>query len=72
MLKSKIFIREGSSINRLSSGAIMISEVSSLSHEVWDDTMEMRIFVSESFFVSAESSEVGCSLRGFFIEQLED
>jgi len=49
MFKSEILIWEFKSIDRFSSSSVVICEISSLSHEISDDTMEMRIFIAESF-----------------------
>jgi len=72
MLDGEVLIRESAAIDGLSSSTVVIGEISSLSHEVGDDTMEVRVFVSKSLFPCTECSEVGSSFRSFFIEQLED
>lgn len=68
----EILVREGAAIDGLSSSAIVIGKVSSLCHEIVDDAMEVWSFVAETFFVSAECSEVGCSFGCLFIEEFED
>ena len=72
MFDCEILVRESFSIDGLASSAVMIGEISSLGHEARDDAMEMWLFEAKSFLMSAESSEVSCCFRGFFIEQLED
>jgi len=54
----EVLVLELSSIDGLSSSTVSCSEVSSLKHEVFDDSVESASFVSESFFTSAERSEV--------------
>lgn len=72
MLEQEIFIIELCSIDGFASSAVVIGEISSLSHEVIDDPMEVRSLVSEALFMGAESSEVGSSLGHFLIEELKD
>lgn len=72
MLEQEIFIVELRSIDGFASSAVVIGEISSLSHEVIDDPMEVRSLVSETLFMGAESSEVGRSLGHFLIEELKD
>ena len=72
MLDLEVFIRESPSVDGLATGAIVVCEVSSLCHEVVDDTMEMWLFEAEALLVGAKSSEVGGSLGGLFVEELKD
>ena len=68
----EVLVGEGASVYGLTSGAVVVGEVSSLGHEVGDDAVEMGIFVPETFFVGAESSEVGCGFGGLLVEEVED
>jgi hypothetical protein len=45
-------------INGLSACAVMIGKVTTLAHEISDDTVEARSSISETFFAGAESTEV--------------
>jgi len=45
----------------------MVCEVSALDHEVFDDAMEGRAFVSVTFLASCQSAEVFCRLLLFRI-----
>jgi hypothetical protein len=61
MFKSKVFIAKLSSIDGFASSAIVIGEITTLAHEVGDDTMEDTTLVTKTFFTSAESPEIfGC------------
>lgn len=72
MLKKEVFIGKSPSVDGFASSAIMIGKVSSLSHEVGNDPMEVGSFVPETLLMGAKCSEVGCSFRGFFVEELEN
>jgi len=60
LLESFQLIRNRSSIliTLLTSGSVLSGEVTTLAHELWDDTMEGRSLVSVSLLSSAQSSEV--------------
>ena len=65
MLVLEVFISEFLSVDALTSSSILACEVSSLSHEAWDDSMEGRPLEVErpsrpalSFLSCAESTEV--------------
>jgi hypothetical protein len=56
VLKLKVLIGELLSIDRLSTGTITTSEVTSLNHEVVDNTVELRAFVAETLLSGCEST----------------
>lgn len=58
MLQGEVFIFEFIAIDGFAAGAVVVGEVTSLTHEIWNDTMENGSFVSETFFASAQSTEV--------------
>ena len=68
MLELEVLISKLITIDRLTTSAISICEVTSLCHEPWNNSMEMRSLVPEldsfsslSFLSSAQSSEIfGC------------
>jgi len=72
VLQLKVLIRELVSVDGLSTSSIVVGKVSSLAHEVGDDTMEGRSLESESLLTSAESTEVLAGLRHNVIPQLHD
>lgn len=72
VLEKEVLIWEGSSIDGFASSAVVVGEISSLCHEIGDDAVEVRVFVSEAFFMCTEGAEVGCCFRYLFIEELED
>ena len=72
MLDFEVFVFKLVSVDGLSSSAVMVGEVTSLGHEVVDDTMESWSLVSKSFLAGAESSEVGCSFGDDVIIEFED
>jgi len=54
----EILIFELRSINGLSASAIMIGEISSLTHEIRNDSVEGASLVAESLFTGAQGSEI--------------
>ena len=63
MLEAEVFILKLVSIDGLAFGSVVVSEITTLAHESWDDSVEGGSLVSESFLSSTESPEVLSSLR---------
>ena len=57
-LQLEVFVGELGAVDRLSSGTVVVGEVSSLAHEVGDDTVELAVLVPESLLSGAERTEV--------------
>jgi hypothetical protein len=72
VLLIKIFIGEISCVDRFSSGAIVVGEIPSLYHEVWDYSVESTPFKAESLLMSAKFSEVCCGKGSTLIKKIED
>jgi len=68
----EVLILELVSVDGLAASAILLGEVTALTHEAWDDAMEGRVFVSETLFSGAESSEVLAGLGRHVRVQLKD
>jgi len=58
MLQGKVLIFKLVSIDRFSSSAIMVGEITTLAHEVRNDPMENASFISKTFFTSTQSTEI--------------
>lgn len=58
MVNLEVFIVEAASVNALTTSTVTVSEVSSLDHEVRDDTMEDRALITEAGGTSAELLKV--------------
>lgn len=58
VLQLEVLIVKLGAVNGLSSSAVALREVTTLDHEVLDDTVEGRVLVSKSLLTRAESSEV--------------
>lgn len=71
MFDLEVFILELSAVDGLASSAVVVGEISTLSHELVDDAMESGVFVAKSFFSSAESSEVFGGLGNNIAIELE-
>ena len=54
----EVFVSEFFAVDRFSAGSVLSSEIASLAHETWDDSVEWTSFVAETFFSGAQSSEV--------------
>lgn len=63
MLKLEVLIFKLVAIDGLSTSAIVVSEISTLAHELGDDAMESGSLVGHTvLFASAKSSEIlGCA-----------
>ena len=72
MLDLEIFVIEFGTVNGLSSSSVMVGEVTALSHEVVDDSVEMGVLVSESLGMETELSEVIGSLGDDVVKEFED
>ena len=58
VLFDEVFVSEFFAVDRFSAGSVLSSEIASLAHETWDDSVEWTSFVAETFFSGAQSSEV--------------
>lgn len=58
MLKSEVLVFEFVSINGLSSSTVVVGEVTTLAHEVWDDAMECGALVAVTLLAGTQSAEV--------------
>lgn len=58
VLEMEVLILEFVSVDGLSSSSVVVSEVTSLAHEIVDDTVERGSLVSKSLLSCAQSSEV--------------
>ncbi len=62
VLQFKVLIWKLVPVNGFSSSSIVVGEISSLAHEISDDTVEARTLVTESAFTGAQLTEVLGSL----------
>lgn len=58
MLQSEVFIFKLVSIDRFASSAIVVSKITTLAHEVWNDTVENASLVAKTFLSGAQSTEI--------------
>ena len=58
VLESKVLVGKLVSVDRFSTGSVVVGEVSSLAHKSRDDTVERGSSVAESLFSGAKSTEV--------------
>jgi len=79
MFEIEILIIEFRAIDRLSTRAIARSEISSLDHELLDDTVETGAFVGErlpglanTLLSGTESSEILSGFGNYIVVELED
>lgn len=64
VLQHEILISKLLAVDGLASSAIVICEVTSLQHEVGDDTVEGGPLVAETLLPSTQGTEVFACLRG--------
>lgn len=62
VLQLEVFILKLASIDRLASSTITISEITTLDHELLDNTVELGSLVTITLFTSCQSSKVFSSL----------
>ena len=72
VLDLEVLVSELFSVDRLSAGAVVVREVTSLEHELRDDPVEPAALVAEAVLACAELSEVSCGLWDDFVEEVED
>merc|ERR1719427_2245510 len=58
MFQFEVLIGKFLTVDRLASGTVPFSEISTLDHEVFDDSVELAVLVSESFFSGGECGEI--------------
>jgi len=63
MFVDEVFVLKLLAIDTFATGAIASCEITTLTHELWDDAMKIALRISKSFFASAESSEILACLR---------
>lgn len=71
MFQREVFVVESCAIDWLSTSAIMIGEITTLAHEIWDHPMEAASFVAEALLTSTEGSEIFCCLWHDIASQLK-
>lgn len=57
---------------RLAAGAVALGEVTTLNHEVLDDTVERRALIAKTLLASAKSAEVLSGLRNSLAIKAKD
>ena len=70
VLQTEVLVLKLIAVDGLPSSSISVGEVSSLTHEVGDDTMEAGALVAESLLAGAEGTEVLSSLGDHVIAEL--
>merc|ERR1712183_1203955 len=58
MFQFEVLIGKFLTVDGLASGTVPFSEISSLDHEGFDDSVELAVLVSESFFSSSKCDEI--------------
>lgn len=70
VLQSEVLVFEFLSIDGFPPSTIVLSEVSSLAHEVRNNTMENASLVTKARFTGAQLAEIFCSLRNYIRSEL--
>lgn len=65
-------IKQYTSVDGTTTGTITTGEITTLAHEVGDNTMELAALVGIALLTSAQSAEVLCGLWNNISEELED
>jgi len=72
VLEGEVFIWELVSIDGFASSSVVVGEVTSLTHEVGNDSVEGGLLEAEPLLASAESTEVLGCLRDYVLTQLHN
>lgn len=67
MLQGEVFILEFIAVNGFSTSAIVIGEITTLAHEIWNHAVECGVFVAETLLAGAQSTEIFASFRHYVI-----
>jgi len=70
VLQCEVLISELAAIDGLATSAVVVGEVSTLAHEVGDDTVENAAFVAKALLASAKGAEVFSGLGNNVAPQL--
>lgn len=70
VLELEVFVSELATVDGLATSAIVVGEVTTLAHEVGDDTVEDGALVAKALLASAECPEVLSSLGDNIASQL--
>jgi hypothetical protein len=71
VLQGEVLVGELLTVDGLATSAVATGEVTTLKHEVRDDSVEGRALVAETLLASAESTEVLGGLGDLFVEEVE-
>jgi len=72
VLQGEVLILELGAVDALSTGAVVVGEVTALAHEAWDDTMEGGALEAKALLSGAKSTEVLCGLGDYVSAELHD
>jgi len=72
VLSDKVLVGKLFAVDRFSAGSVLSSEIATLAHKAWDDSMEWTSLVAHALFAGAQRSEVLNSLRHDIVVHLED
>lgn len=67
----EVLIGESSTVDRFATSTVVVGEVTTLEHELGDNTVERRTLVTKALLASAESAEVLSSLGNNVVVELE-
>ncbi|KAH3660419.1 hypothetical protein OGAPHI_007005 [Ogataea philodendri] len=72
VLVHKVLVWELGSIDTLTSGTVEVGEITTLQHEVWNDSVEDGVLVTETLLSSAQSSEVFSGFWNVLVQREDD
>merc|ERR1712224_126710 len=62
VIQAEVLVFKLLAVNGLATGSIVVGEIASLAHEVWDNTVKGAVLVAKALLVCAQGSEVFSSL----------
>ena len=67
MFQNKVFVFEFIAINTFAASSVIFRKITTLKHELWNDSMHDGFFVAKPFLVGTERSEVCSTLWHDFV-----
>jgi len=72
MRKPDLFIIKLITIDTLTSSSVLLCDITTLHHEIWNNSMENVALIRQTLITSANASEIFSSLRDLLIEKFKD
>lgn len=72
VLDVEVFVGKSLAVDGLTAHTVEVGDVTTLDHELWDDSVENGVLEAKTLFTSTQGSEVFSCLRNNLVEQFKD